>query len=139
MWTAYDEIFDKYLIKYNEKNKDADLNLPCLYDNAENEIMSIKPTNPNQFIHIIKGCERLVSKLNLWNTLYNFYGETEAVKLIPRGFSLKDETQRKLFLNYYFDQNNKNKIYIIKSIKQRQEGIKLTKDIKVIIDNIYSQ
>ena len=136
MGTIYDEIFGKYSINFNDNNKNSEIYLPCYYDNAEVEIMSVKPTIKNQKIHMIKGCDKLVSKLNLWNTMYYRYGLDEATKLVPRGYSMKHEDQRKDLINNFFKDENKNKIYILKSIRQRQEGIKLSRNMKEIIDSI---
>jgi len=136
MGTIYDEIFGKYSINFNDKNKNSKIYLPCYYDNAEIEIMKVKPTIENQKIHMIKGCDKLVSKLNLWNTLYQKYGLEEATKLVPRAYSMKHKDQRQDLVNNFFKDEKKGKIYILKSIRQRQEGIKLTKDIKEIINKI---
>ena len=136
MGTVYDEIFGKYSINFNDKDKNSEIYLPCYYDNAEIEIMKVKPNIKNQKIHMIKGCDKLVSKLNLWNTIYQKYGFDEATRLVPRGYSMKHEEQRKEFINNFFKEENKEKIYILKSIRQRQEGIKLSRDMKEIIDSI---
>ena len=104
MGTIYDEIFGKYSINFNDKNKNSEIYLPCYYDNAEVEIMSVKPTIKNQKIHMIKGCDKLVSKLNLWNTMYYKYGLEEATKLVPRAYSMKNEDQRKDLIDNFKDE-----------------------------------
>jgi len=136
MGPVYDEIFEENNIQFDKNNKNTDLYIPCYYDNAENEINEIFPKNKKQKIHMIKGCDKLVSKLNLWNTMFYYYGFNEAAKYVPYGFSILDKEQRTSFLDYYFQTKNKDKLYIAKSIKQRQEGLLLTRDIKELVDNI---
>ena len=138
-------IFDDHNII--NSNEDWDLYYPCGYNNVEKELKDIqisdnyensdsnkdsKKNNMNQkFIFGINGCDRIVSKNNLWVLLERCYGREEASKLIPESFVLNDNDQLKLLKQDFY--KNVNNTYILKKNVQRKEGLKLTRNIDEII------
>lgn len=119
---------DFYSLKFNE---DWDIYIPSGYNRIEVELDELIPHNEKQIIFGIQGCDTLVGKTWLWNALENLYGRDETLKLIPETFIFSNDEHMKLFLEKY----KKDDIYILKSRKQRKEGLKLTKDIDEIIES----
>jgi len=116
-----------------KNNDDWDVYIPCGYNNVENELQTIKinnKSNPSKkFIFGINGCDSIVSKNKIWQSLVGCYGRPEARKLMPESFVLNDPKDINAFKKYY----NKNDIYILKKNIQRKEGLKLTSDLNVIL------
>ena len=138
-------IFDEYNII--NSNENWDLYYPCGYNNVEKELKGIqitdnyenidsnkelKKNNINaKFIFGINGCDRIVSKNNLWTLLEKCYGREKASKLIPESFVLNNNEQLNLLKKNFY--KNKNNIYILKKNVQRKEGLKLTRNLDEII------
>ena len=116
-----------------KNNDDWDVYIPCGYNNVENELQTIKINNksdPNKkFIFGINGCDSIVSKNKIWQSLVGCYGRPDARKLMPESFVLNDPKDMNAFKNYY----NKKDIYILKKNIQRKEGLKLTSDLDTIL------
>ncbi len=140
-----EEIFKKYNISHSQNKKNIfnknneenswQLYIPCGYNYVENELPTIKINNDlsknNQlYIFGINGCDKMVSKNNIWSTLKKYYGFDEASKIMPSSYVLEDKHDMKLFERDY----RKNNIYIMKKNVQRKEGLKLTKDYNEIIN-----
>lgn len=139
-----EEIFKTYGITHSENKKDTyksgqnqwELYIPCGYNYVENELPTIKinqtfdKSNKQLYIFGINGCDKMVSKNNIWATLKKYYGFDEASKIMPSSYVLEDKHDMKLFERDY----RKDKIYIMKKNVQRKEGIKLTKDYNEIIN-----
>jgi hypothetical protein len=136
-----EEIFTKYGINHiDKKNKSIssykksgsnwELYIPCGYNYVENELPTINISNsPSQlYIFGINGCDKMVSKNNIWSTLKKYYGFDGASKIMPSSYVLEDDNDMKLFKRDY----EKDKIYILKKNIQRKEGLKLTKDFDII-------
>ena len=124
----YKDVFDKY--KINKTNKNIwDLYILCDYNKIKKEFDSIKPKLDNQKINIIEGCDKIVSKDNLWKLLVITYGRTKASKIMPESY-LYNKVDLKLFKNRY----NSNNIYILKNNKQRKKGILLSNNLDEIIN-----
>jgi hypothetical protein len=132
------DIFDKNDVvkntETNEKNK-WDLYIPCGYNNVETELQTIKPTNESQAIFGISGCDKIVSKNNIWQLLEEKYGREKASNIMPETFILSDKQQiEKLKENYKKkQQNNKPIKYILKKNVQRKEGLMLSSDLNEIL------
>jgi hypothetical protein len=129
-------VFDKNNI--NNKNGDWDIYIPCGYNNIENELLDIKLTNKNnrnKYIFGINGCDSIVAKNHIWQSLVKCYGRAGASQLMPESYILYDEKDLELFKKDY----NPNNIYILKKNVQRKEGLKLTQsykdDINVLNDD----
>jgi len=104
--------------------------IPCTYDSCESDSKKFEHTDRNIFI--IDGCDILASKVALWRTLYKHFG-TEATNYMPHTFILNHD---KGFAEHF--NNNKtrrnNMMYVLKNYEQRQQGIKLSRDLKEIED-----
>ncbi len=137
-----ESIFKKYNIVHSEKNSSNkmysnnsnswDLYIPCGYNFVENELPTVSiSSSPKQlFIFGINGCDKMVSKNNIWSVLKKYYGFDGASKIMPSSYVLEDDNEMKLFKRDFIQ----DKIYILKKNVQRKEGLKLTKDFDVIIN-----
>lgn len=112
------------------EDKDWDIYLPCGYNYVENELTKIRPHTNNQIIFGISGCDYIVSKNKLWELLKNYHGRDRAKLIMPETWILNDPQEMKLFKKKYY----KNNIYILKKNVQRKEGLKLTNNLREIIN-----
>lgn len=130
------KITEKLFSQYNiikSINNTYDIYIPCGYNNVENELLKIK-NGENKYIFGINGCDHIVSKNYIWYLLKKCMGRQEASNLMPITFILNDNKDMEYFkLNVY----KNNKIYILKKNIQRKEGLKLTKNIKEIMNAKY--
>lgn len=126
----------KNMIDAHKLNKGSDdswgVYLPCGYNYSQQELDSLKPTSPDQKIFIIKGCDNLSRKDNLWEHLESKYGTKKASMLMPRTYVLLGDKDLDSFKNEY----NEDKIYILKKNIQRQNGLKMTSDKSKILNGI---
>ena len=117
----------------NQSNENWDIYVPCGYNNVEEELKKIKVNNNknNKYIFGINGCDSIVSKNKIWESLVNCYGRKHASKLMPESYVLNNPDDMITFKNYFneFDGN----IYILKKNVQRKEGLKLTREYNEII------
>jgi hypothetical protein len=116
-------IFDKFGVTQN--NHLFDLFIPCGYKTAESQLTKI--SFENKKIYAIKGCDKIVSKNNLWMLISNRYGREKAKTIMPETFLYNNDD---LVL---FRQQFKNDFYILKNNKQRKKGITITNDINKIL------
>lgn len=117
-------IFDDNLIKKSDKN--WDIYIPCGYNMVEDELKKIIIEKPGKkYIFGLNGCDSIVSKNKIWESLMEFYGRQHASELMPESFILGNKQEMALF-NEQFDRRQ-NTIYILKKNVQRKEGLKLTK------------
>jgi hypothetical protein len=136
-----EDIFKKYGISKSAKNdnKNAsykkngmnwELYIPCGYNYVEQELPTVQMSlSPSQlYIFGINGCDKMVSKNNIWSTIKKYYGFDAASKIMPSSYVLEDKDDMQLFKRDYV----KDKIYILKKNVQRKEGLKLTKDYNFI-------
>ena len=121
------DLFSTFNIE-RDNTDNWDLYIPCGYNNVEKELLKIKITNKNQKIFGIKGCDKIVSKNKLWELLRNKYGRDIARTIMPETYVLENELH--LFKKDY----NINDIYILKKNIQRKKGLKMTKDLKEILN-----
>lgn len=110
----------------------ADLYLPCGYNNAEDELASMKSVPANQKIYAIKGCDKLASKNELWGIFRRAYGFEGACKYMPRTFDTSKPDEIALFKDTY----KEGQLYFLKKNIQRKEGILLTRDFKQIMEEV---
>lgn len=121
-------ILKKY--KFYNVRKNWNIYISEGYNRIELELNELKPTNPEQIIFGIQGCDNLVGKTSLWNILEKKYGRDKAKELLPETFVLSNDKHIELFKEQYVE----NELYILKSKKQKKEGIKLTRDINEILE-----
>ena len=64
-------------------NKNWNIYVPCGYNNVENELLTIKVKNNNlnkKYIFGINGCDLIVSKNKIWESLVDCFGRENASK-----------------------------------------------------------
>lgn len=126
------------MIKVNNLNKGSEDNwsvyLPCGYNHSQQELEKLKPTSKEQKIFIIKGCDNLSRKDNLWEHLEKKYGTAGAAEIMPRTYVLTSPDN----INEFKAEYSPDKIYILKKNIQRQEGLKMTRDFNEIISGLRS-
>jgi len=132
--TVLKNIFDTNNI-INE-NKNWDIYIPCGYNNVEEELKKIVIQNNNQdiktkYIFGLNGCDSIVSKNKIWESLVKCYGRKHASTLMPESYILDDLNEMQIFRSNF--KPHKNEIYILKKNVQRKEGLKLTRDFFEIL------
>ena len=126
------EIFEENNIV--KDNENWNVYVPCGYNHIEKELLTIKNRNNNNKLYIfgINGCDSIVSKNKIWDSLVNCFGRNEAAKYMPESFVLHKANDMELFRKKF----NPNNIYILKKNVQRKEGLKLTSNLKVILNSV---
>jgi hypothetical protein len=114
-----EKIFEKEGIVKVDSPKDADIYIPCGYNDVEKEYKTIPKS---EFIYAIQGCDSIVSKSKLWELLSRYYGRPVAATLVPETYLLTSQDDRIRVLA-----SSPEKIFIAKKNLQRQEGIVLIK------------
>jgi hypothetical protein len=125
-----EDIFKEHGI--NRDNDNWDLYLPCGYTNIENELKNLPVVDKTKKIFGISGCDRIVSKLYLWKTLYHKFGNNY-VYYFPRTYHFNRSGIKQLV-----DNHKPGMKYIAKKDVQRQTGLKIIhklKDINSIIND----
>jgi hypothetical protein len=121
---------------------------PCNYNNISKEVDAIPKNKNNKKIFIIKNCDQITDKRNIWLSLTKKYGRDKAKILMPETFSLT-KNNKTIHEHIYDCQNHRqcsdinilindhkdSDIYIMKKNIQRQEGLKITNSINDIINN----
>ena len=130
--TILKDIFDTNNI--TQSNDDWNIYIPCGYNNVEEELKQISINNKikNKYIFGINGCDTIVSKNKIWESLVNCYGRKVASTLMPESYVLEDPNEMQVFRQKF--NPALNEIYILKKNLQRKEGLKLTKDYFEIIN-----
>jgi hypothetical protein len=130
--TIIKDIFDNNNI--TQSNDDWNIYIPCGYNNVEEELKSIqiKDKYKNKYIFGVNGCDTIVSKNKIWESLVNCYGRKIASTLMPESYVLEDLNEMEIFRKNFNPAIND--IYILKKNLQRKEGLKLTKDYFEIIN-----
>lgn len=118
-----------------QDNQDWDIYIPCGYNDVEKELRSIEMRGnvENKFIFGVNGCDKIVSKNELWRQLRECYGREKASRMMPETWILADPEEMKDFRKKY-----NGEMYILKKNVQRKEGLLLTQQIKVI-ENAHQQ
>jgi len=117
-----------------QSNDDWNIYMPCGYNNIEQELKNILIKNKlkNKYIFGLNGCDTMVSKNKIWESLVKCYGRKYSSTLMPESYVLDDPNEMEIFRKNY--NPSKNEIYILKKNIQRKEGLKLTKDYFEIIE-----
>jgi hypothetical protein len=128
------KVMDEKNIKKNDK--DYDFYIPCSYNDCEKDILGFENKNGKK-LFLIDGCDWLASKLGLWELLKEHYGN-DATLYMPTTHLLENEEDLNNFPTH-FNKNKKNRpdqMYVLKNYEQRQEGIKLTRNLNEIINGL---
>jgi hypothetical protein len=129
----YSELLQKVMVNRDMKevtNNDYDVYIPCSYNDCEKEVLLFEGLNGKK-IFLIDGCDLIASKMALWELLKEYYKE-KASDYMPESYLLeKPEEIVRLKKNFKTD-----KIYFLKNYAQRQEGLKLTKNLADMVDGL---
>lgn len=117
------EIFSKHNI--NKNNGKFDLYIPCGYNSVERELEGLDIKNKK--IYAIKGCDRIVSKNNLWVILETLYGREKAKEIMVETY-LYNSNDLELFKKQFNGES-----YILKNNKQRKKGITISNNLREIL------
>lgn len=131
------ELFQNNNIKNHDERNSLSWTLfyPCTYTHAESELKnSLECSSANQKIYAIDGCDRIVSKNNIWKLLTDAYGRDKAKEVMPESWQVNDKQELNLFLKDYNIQN----LYICKKNIQRKQGLLLTNNLEAILKCQYS-
>lgn len=124
------DIFNKNNVS-KDKKSNWDLYIPCGYNNVETELKNIHTTSEQQMIFGISGCDKIVSKNNIWTLLENSYGRQKASTIMPETYVLYNSNDMKKFtIDYSPDQK-----YILKKNIQRKKGLKMTNKLDDIMSS----
>ncbi len=106
-----------------------DIMLQCKNDYSEKAFRNIHPQHENQMVSFMSRNGILGSKEHIWKTLVEYYGHDHAGEIMPISYQFPKDYE--LFKTQY----KSNKRYVMKSEKQRQEGIKITSDFEEIVES----
>jgi hypothetical protein len=116
----------------------ACLIVPCSYESTEKEINDLRAEGIKNNVYgdairifMLNNTDHMVSKLALWKYLKTKYGEDTAGTMIPYSWDLTTNEGIEQFKKDF----DKNKIYITKNNRQRQEGLKIFNDLNSIISS----
>ena len=118
-------IFDDFDI--SKDNSNWNVYVPCGYNNVENELLQIQVNNNNEegskYIFGINGCDSIVSKNKIWESLVNCYGREKASTFMPESYVLHNKNDMKDFQKVF----NPQYIYILKKKCTTKRRIKTNK------------
>lgn len=135
----YPELLHKVMKEreMSEDNENYDIYIPCSYNDCEKEVLEFEGKDGKK-LFLIDGCDWIASKMALWELLKEYY-KSDASKYMPESYLLeKPEEIARLEADYNDENRNKNKdnMYILKNYAQRQEGLKLTKNLSVMVNGL---
>lgn len=119
-----------------KNNKDYDYYIPCSYNTCERDAIKLEGVQGKK-IFLIDGCDWIGSKLALWELLEEYYG-LNASKYMPTTHLLQNKTHYNNFPKHFADNKLKrqDQMYVLKNYAQRQEGIKLTRNLNEIMNGV---
>lgn len=137
-----EDVFKALNIEATKNQSDADLILPCGYNNINEEINTLpnvygiknKETTPKKRVFIIEGADEITAKNYLWKNLFNQYGLKKACELSPTTYLLT-EPQRSADIIRLEENHTPGKLYILKKNIQRQTGLEIVDNIDIIKNN----
>jgi len=129
------ELMDVHEITEAKPSEDWDIYIPCGYTGVEKELRNIDELNEKQKIFGIDGCDKIVSKNNLWKLMIDEYGFEKATTIMPTTYLLHNEKHMEIFKKKF----NKDNVYILKRNVQRKKGIKLSNNYYDIINSKYNK
>ena len=92
---------DIFLKNNISKSTDWDIYIPCGYNNVESELKKVNAIRDDQIIFGISGCDKIVSKNNIWTLLSDSFGRKKASSIMPETYVLNnEEDMRKFTLDY---------------------------------------
>lgn len=140
-----EEVFRELNIEPTKNQSEADLILPCGYNNINEEIQTlpnvynipkndIPKSNIPKRVLIIEGADEITAKNYLWKNLFNEYGLKKSCELSPNTYLLT-EPQRSIDIIRLEEGHKPGKLYIMKKNIQRQTGLEIVDNIDIIKNN----
>lgn len=116
-----------------EKDENAEVYFPCLYDNISKEINNFKfrEGDYKQKFFILQNADNITAKDYLWKHIKSHHGLEKALTMMPNTYVLNNPDDVVRFKRDYKPSN----IYIMKKNIQRQEGLKITNNKEEILNN----
>ena len=114
-------------IDYKKGIKKWGIWFPGGYNDIDTKLKSIKIDNDEQIVFTIPGCDNIVSKYNVWKSMYEYYGREKSIQIVPESFLLDKKEDIKII-----DNQPEGTRYILKKKKQRKEGLKITSNVKEV-------
>lgn len=121
----------------NEKNiNEKDIYIPCSYNSCESDALKFV-NQSNKKLFLIEGCDQLASKLDLWSLLKQEFGPNASF-FMPETYLLENKEDINKFPEHFRinSMTNNNQMYVLKNYAQRQEGIKLSRDLNEIMNGL---
>ena len=123
------QVLDEINLKHTSNFSDNwILYIPKNYNYVEIELAKLIPSNNQQIIYAIKGCDALCSKNQLWFNLRSYYGREKAQTIIPETFNLNDKDDIDIFKEQYLINNDNiatKTTFILKKNLQGKKGLHL--------------
>ncbi|MBA43121.1 MAG: hypothetical protein CMF62_03815 [Magnetococcales bacterium] len=121
------QVLLKHKLRKTTDTKGWNIYLPCDNKYSNKYVRKVRP-RIEQMVGFIENNGILGSKVGLWKTLKNYYGFDKAGVIMPRSYILPQDREQ-------FDRDyDKNKLYVLKNEKQRQQGIKLEREYWDIVN-----
>lgn len=113
-----------------EETKEGDwkLRIPCTYNNIQKEVEDTKVSSKDQRIFVVNNADELTSKNSIWKNLVKTYGRETAKSMMPMTYILSSPED----ILTLEAEHDPNKIYIMKKNIQRQQGLRITRDLNQI-------
>jgi hypothetical protein len=132
------EALQKNNFKKTDNLLEASLIMPCTYETTDKEFDEIKRKKISENIYgeyvrifMLKNTDYLVSKIVLWLMIKNFYGASDACKIMPYTWNLNSKQD----INDFKKNFVKDRLYIVKNNTQRQEGLLILDNLESIINS----
>jgi hypothetical protein len=122
------DIFNKEKIERN--SNEYNLYLPCGYNNVETEMNTINNHHKLKYVFGVKGCDTIVSKNFIWDTLEKYYGRENATKIMPETYVLSNKKHLRMLVDKFYQ--IPNIVMICKKNIQRKKGLLLINNINDI-------
>ncbi len=104
------------------------LYLPCLYDDITKEYNDF-PVDKEGTYFLIDNINIMIDKKSLYKLVYDKLDEEKTLSIMPKSYVLPDNIDK--FTNEY----DPKKIYISKRNIQRQDGLKISRNLEDILNN----
>ena len=134
--TLLKQVIKEYKMDNNISSKEWEYFIPCEYNSCENKVKEFEKDPIRRKLFLIDGCDNPASKIELWSILKKYYGKDKASNLMPTTHLLTDKKELNEF-KIHFENKNKKKsghMFVLKNYAQRQEGIKLSRDLDEILE-----
>lgn len=115
---------------WKSSKTDFDFYIPCLNDFSLHNFINAYTRNKKRpcYMFYTPGCSQLGNKQWLWKCVLNHFGREKAENLMPKTYIFPYD------LDIFKKRYHPNKMYILKSGKQKQKGLLVTNNYQEILD-----